>query len=86
VGIGYSLRALKFAKYYFKDKSLLDVLDNRDVHVCRTYSRGSRNLLNNIKLARLPNEGSRKLFRNIPHIYKFPDAQKSWIKKAVRLG
>jgi len=104
VGIGYSLRAFKFAKYFpkyhwepyiltetpknyfFKDSSLIDELDKEHIHICRTYRRSSKNLLNKIKLHSLPNEGSRKLFRNISAIRKLPDVQKSWIKKAVKLG
>ncbi len=103
-GIGYSLRALKFAKYfpkynwepyvltntpknyYFKDNNILQALENPHFHIFRTNKRRSKNLLNSIKLSPLPNEGSRKLFRNIPKMYKVPDKHKSWIRKAVKLG
>ena len=67
--------------YFFKDKELLDSIDE-NIHICRTHRRGSKNLLTNIKLSKIPNEGSRKLFRNMSAMRKLPDRQKSWIKKA----
>ena len=53
--------------------------------VFRTKGSGN-NLLTGRKLKALPNEGQRKLKRNISRVTKIPDEHKGWISKAVKLG
>lgn len=101
LGKGSVLRPLKFAKYfpkygwqpivltntprnyYFRDNYLLEEAEN--IKVFRT-SGSKKNLLTGRKLKALPNEGSRKFWRNIARFRKLPDEHKSWISKAVKLG
>lgn len=71
--------------YYFRDNSLLKEVNELGIKVYRTKSSGN-NLLTGRKLKDLPNEGSRKLKRNISRYRKQPDEHKSWIDKAVKLG
>ncbi len=71
--------------YYFSDNSLLEEVNELGIKVYRTKGSGN-NLLTGRKLKDLPNEGSRKLKRNISRYRNQPDEHKSWIAKAVKLG
>jgi len=71
--------------YYFRDTSLLEEARELNLEIHRTKGSTS-NLLTGRKLKDLPNEGSRKLKRNIARYRKLPDEHKSWIAKAVKLG
>jgi glycosyltransferase involved in cell wall biosynthesis len=101
LGKGSVLRPLKFAKYFpkygwepviltstpktyfFRDDQLLR--DTEGMKIFRTKGAGN-NLLTGRKLKALPNEGQRKLRRNISKIRNLPDEHKGWISKAVKLG
>lgn len=101
VGKGSVLRPVKFAKYFpkygwepyiltatpktyfFRDDYLQHEVDG--MKVFRTKGSGN-NLLTGRKLKALPNEGQRKLKRNISRFTKIPDEHKGWISKAVKLG
>lgn len=72
--------------YYAKDEQLLNELKIDGVKVFRTPCRGKKNLLNDNKLKRLPNEGKRLFFKHIKQSYKIPDVQKKWRKKATKLA
>ena len=71
--------------YYFRDDSLLREVESLGIQVYRTPGSGN-NLLTGRKLKDLPNEGSRKLKRNISRYRKQPDEHRNWISKAVKLG
>lgn len=71
--------------YYFRDMSLLREAESMNLQIYRTPG-SSNNLLTGRKLKDLPNEGSRRMKRNISRLRKQPDEHKSWIAKAVKLG
>lgn len=73
-------------RYFFRDEYLLEEQKAAGTKIYRTNSSRSKSHLTGSKLPHLPNEGSRKFFRNMKSLYKFPDAHKSWIKKALRLA
>jgi hypothetical protein len=101
LGKGSVLRPLKFAKYfpkydwqpiiltstpknyYFRDDYLMR--EAEDMKVFRTKGSG-KNMLTGRKQKALPNEGSRKFWRNLSKVTKLPDEHKGWISKAVKLG
>jgi hypothetical protein len=72
--------------YFSRDESLLDEVRQSNVKIFRTHCRGKKNLLNDHKLKRLPNEGRRKFFTRFKQFYKLPDVQKSWKKKGFKLA
>jgi glycosyltransferase involved in cell wall biosynthesis len=71
--------------YYFRDTSLSEEVNELGIKVYRTKGSGN-NLLTGRKLKELPNEGARKLKRNISRYRKLPDEHKTWTAKAVKLG
>ncbi len=73
-------------RYYFRDQQLLDELLASGAKVYRTNPSRSKSHLAGSKLPHLPNEGSRKFFRNMKAVYNFPDNNKSWISKAYKLA
>ena len=72
--------------YYAKEDQFLNDLKTENIKIFRTSCRGRRNLLNYNKLRRVPNEGRRKFFNHLKQIYKFPDLQKKWKRKAIKLA
>lgn len=72
--------------YYFRDEYLLEEQIKCGTKIYRTNSSRSKSLLKGSKLSHIPNEASRKLFRNIGLMYKFPDNHKKWITKAFKLA
>jgi len=72
--------------YYAKDDFLLNELKESDTRVYRTRFRGRRNILNDNKLKRLPNEGTRQIFRNLSQVFYMPDSKKKWQKRAIDLA
>lgn len=72
--------------YYAKDDFLLNELSDSDTRVYRTRLRGRKNILNDNKLKRLPNEGTRQVFRNLSQVFHIPDSKKKWHKRAINLA
>lgn len=101
VGAGSVLRTVKFAKYfqrinwepiiltctprnyYAKDDFLLKELSG--IRIFRTKG-SSRNLINENRIIRLPNEKKRKFYENLFLSFRIPDTQIIWKKKAVELA
>jgi len=73
-------------RYYFRDQQLLDELIAGGTKIYRTHPSRTKSHLTGSKLPHLPNEASRKLFRNLKALYNFPDNNKSWISKAYKLA
>jgi hypothetical protein len=71
--------------YYAKDDYLLSETDIPEIKVMRTKGR-KNNLLGSRKLKSLPNEGRRQLFCRLRKLYKIPDPQIGWKKKALKLA
>jgi glycosyltransferase involved in cell wall biosynthesis len=72
--------------YYAKDDFLMNELRDSDTRIYRTRLRGRKNILNDNKLKRLPNEGTRQIFRNLSQILHIPDSKKKWQKRAIMLA
>lgn len=72
--------------YYAKDDFLLNELKDTDTRIYRTRLRGRKNILNDNKRKRLPNEGIRQIFRNLSQVFHIPDSKKRWQKKVIKLA
>jgi hypothetical protein len=71
--------------YYAKDEYLLTEAEIPGVKVIRTKGR-KNNLLGGRKLKALPNEGRRQFYCKLRKLFRIPDPQISWKKKAFRLA
>jgi glycosyltransferase involved in cell wall biosynthesis len=72
--------------YFAKDDYLLNELNDEHVRIIRTHLRGRKNLLNDNKLKRLANEGTRRFFQSFSQVLHLPDSKKKWEKKAFKLA